>query len=75
MPEHLSPTQRECLEAAAQGPFRRARNGWTLRGVRGFQTGTVEALERRGLMKINPMAACCGEARITAVGREALANG
>lgn len=74
MAENLSPTQRACLEAAAKAPLRRARNGWANSGWKGYPTNTVEALERRGLLKIDPLAACAGEARITQAGRKLLAE-
>lgn len=73
MPE-LSETQRACLEAAAKAPLRRARHGWANNGLDGFPTNTVEALERRGLLRIDRLAACSGEARITKAGRMLLAE-
>lgn len=71
----LSETQRECLEAAAKAPLQRARQGWANCGWKGYPTNTVEALERRGLLRIDRLAACSGEARITKAGRELLIEG
>lgn len=67
----LSPAQIACLEDAKPSLWR-WRGGWASGPLRSHQSGTVEALERRGLLRIDRLAGRAGEARITAKGRQAL---
>lgn len=73
-PAGLSDAQRACLADAAEGRLVRQRHGWASVGYRGHQTGTVEALARRGLLKVDALAAICGAATITTAGRKVLAE-
>lgn len=64
----LSRPMRVAMDDAADAPLRRRRDGWAAGAFRGHAPGTVEALERRGLLKIDRLAGCAGVARITARG-------
>ncbi len=68
----LSLAMQKALDDAALAPLHRNRHGWANTGHRGHSPGTVEALERRGLLSIDRMAGCAGSAFISPAGRQAL---
>lgn len=70
----LTPSMKRTLDGAAEGPVTRDAHGWASHGYLAsvglgrHTTGTVEALAKRGLLKIK-LEGCCGVARITKLGR------
>lgn len=62
--------------AGKAGRLRRFRSGWGELGIAEVATHTVNALVARGLLRLEPLSGCMGEAVITMEGRRALeANG
>jgi N6-adenosine-specific RNA methylase IME4/ParB-like chromosome segregation protein Spo0J len=65
----LSKAMHAALSDAKRAPLNRNRHGWANNGVKVHFTGTIEALTKRGLMKIDPGSGCQGTARITKAGK------
>lgn len=76
MADRLSQAQLACLRAVSERPLYRQRLGWTTGGLsaapRAHAPGTVEALARHGLIRIDRCAGCAGGAKITAAGLQAI---